>query len=598
MSGRWRAVGAAPALTAILWLVMTAMALATRPLLPVDETRYAAVAWEMWSRGDYLVPHLNGAPYSHKPPLLFWLIDAGWQLGGPSLLWLRLVGPLCAAVDLWLVHLLARRLWPHRPEVARLAPLVLVGTLAWTVYGTLLLFDSLLTACVLAALLGLLELRAGSRRGAALLALGLGMGVLAKGPAVLLHLLPTALLAFWWDTGPAGGPAGSAGAVTPGGRWPAGQSSPRGPSWAGWVSAGVAGGVALALLWAVPAALAGGPAYGREIFLGQTTGRMVRSFAHQRPTWWYLPQLLWMLIPWSVWPAVWRGARRLRAASPDRGFRFCVAWALPAIVAFSLVSGKQLHYLIPELPAIALLVALALTSRASAAVTSTTPSAARPVSTLWPALVLALPGAALLLAELLPTRLAGVLPADIVPPPLWAVALLATIPPAVVLAGAWIPPRLRRRRAAAGPVGDGRVGGWPPAAVAAGTVALVALAHAVALPALAPRYDLGAVSRHLGALQRAGVPLAHVTPYAGQYTFLGRLRRPLDEISGNDAGRWLTAHPGGRVVTYTRGSREPDGDVDFAQRYRGGWVVIRRETPPPIPRLTGAGRPVGPAVSR
>jgi hypothetical protein len=129
-------------------------------------------------------------------------------------------------------------------------------------------------------------------------------------------------------------------------------------------------------------------------------------------------------------------------------------------------------------------------------------------------------------------------------------------------------------------------------------VALVAQAHAVAHPTLAPRYDLGAVSRHLGALQRAGVPLAHVTPYAGQYTFLGRLRRPLDEISGDDAGRWLTSHPGGRIVTYTRGSREPDGDVDFAQRYRSGWVVIRREAPPTIPRLTGAGRPVVPAVSR
>ena len=26
--------------------------------------------------GDFLVPHLNGAPYSDKPPLLFWLITS------------------------------------------------------------------------------------------------------------------------------------------------------------------------------------------------------------------------------------------------------------------------------------------------------------------------------------------------------------------------------------------------------------------------------------------------------------------------------------------------------------------------------------------
>ncbi|VAW74626.1 Polymyxin resistance protein ArnT, undecaprenyl phosphate-alpha-L-Ara4N transferase; Melittin resistance protein PqaB, partial [hydrothermal vent metagenome] len=51
---------------------LAAIQLWLRPLLPVDETRYLSVAWEMWSRGDFLVPYLNGEAYSHKPPLLFW----------------------------------------------------------------------------------------------------------------------------------------------------------------------------------------------------------------------------------------------------------------------------------------------------------------------------------------------------------------------------------------------------------------------------------------------------------------------------------------------------------------------------------------------
>ena len=62
----------------LLWLAATLSGLLTRPLIPVDELRYAAVAWEMWARGDFLVPYLNGAPYSHKPPLFFWIIHAGW----------------------------------------------------------------------------------------------------------------------------------------------------------------------------------------------------------------------------------------------------------------------------------------------------------------------------------------------------------------------------------------------------------------------------------------------------------------------------------------------------------------------------------------
>ena len=572
------------ALTAtLLWLAVTAAALASRPLLAVDETRYAAVAWEMWLRGDYLVPHLNGAAYSHKPPLLFWLIDAGWLAGGgPSLLWLRLVGPLCAAVDLWLVHRLARRLWPHHEELALLAPLVLLGTLLWTVYGTLLLFDTLLTGCVLLALLGLLDLRSGRRRGAALLAVGVGLGVLAKGPVVLLHVLPPALLAGWWGAGSAGGVAGGApaGSAASSGAWPNGQALLRGWRWAGWVAVGVCAGALLALLWAVPAALAGGSVYGREIFLGQTAGRMVKSFAHRRPVWWYLPQLFWMLLPWWLWPALWRGARRLRAAAPaDQGVRFCLAWALPAVALFSLVSGKQVHYLIPELPAVALLAARALTSSGGDGAVADGRPRRTGSSVLWPALALALPGAAILVAALAGDRLPVALPPDLILPPPWAAALLALVPPAVALGGAALVARPRR------PAGEGRAA--PPAAagegaagrsamaLAAATVALVAMMHLVVLPGIAPRYDLTLVSRHLGALEEAGVPLAHVGPYSGQFGFLGRLRRPLEEIAAADVAGWLGAHPGGRVVSYTR-DRPPPRSVEFSQRYGKGWVVVER----------------------
>lgn len=38
-----------------------------RPLLPIDETRYLSVAWEMHLGGDFLVPHKNGAIYTDKP---------------------------------------------------------------------------------------------------------------------------------------------------------------------------------------------------------------------------------------------------------------------------------------------------------------------------------------------------------------------------------------------------------------------------------------------------------------------------------------------------------------------------------------------------
>ena len=80
---------------------LAALQLWLRPLLPVDETRYLAVAWEMWWRGDFLLPWLNGEPYSHKPPLLFWLIHALWALFGVSELAARLLLVFFRLLQLW-----------------------------------------------------------------------------------------------------------------------------------------------------------------------------------------------------------------------------------------------------------------------------------------------------------------------------------------------------------------------------------------------------------------------------------------------------------------------------------------------------------------
>ena len=56
--------------TICLAMLLVASELVSRPLLPVDETRYMSVAWEAHVRGDSLVSHLNSETYAHKPPLL------------------------------------------------------------------------------------------------------------------------------------------------------------------------------------------------------------------------------------------------------------------------------------------------------------------------------------------------------------------------------------------------------------------------------------------------------------------------------------------------------------------------------------------------
>lgn len=485
---RRRAGLAVAALPGAAWLAVLATAFVTRPLLPVDETRYASVAWEMWRRGDFLVPYLNGQPYSDKPPLLFWLVAGGWSVLGPVEYWARLVGPISAAVALMLTATLARRLWPERRPLPLAAAVVLAGTLAWSVYSTLLLFDALLTVCVLTGLIGLVESRRGRTRGFALFALGIGFGVLAKGPVILIHLVPAAVTARWWDAGRTR--TIDAAAAVP--------ARPR--HWG--LTLGLAGvaGVLIALAWAIPAGVAGGEAYARAIFLGQTTGRMVRSFAHRRPFWWYLPQVLWMTLPWWMWPALWRSVRAAREAhrrggppAMDSGLRFCAVWAVGALVAFTLVSGKQIHYLLPELPAFALVVARVALSNE--------PSVASPVMA--------------------------------------RMAMLAT-----------------------------------------GTLLVVIVAHVVGAPTLAARYELRDVATHLAAVERSGAPIAHEGRYAGQFTFLGRLRRPIAEVPTDSISAWLAAHPSGRAVTYASVPADTgSGGVELVRRYRGKYVIVRRGSP-------------------
>ena len=327
----------------LLWTICVAMLLVfsavfSRPLLPPDETRYISVAWEAHVRGDYLVSHLNSETYAHKPPLLFWLINAVWSVTGLNEHAARLVSPAAGIVCILLTALMARRLWPESAAFHRCVPMMLASTSLWIVFCPVTMFDTLLTCCTLLALLGVLRAEAGAAVTGWLIAgVALGLGILAKGPVVLVHVMPAALIAPWW----------SLRARTGWVRW-----------YAGCLVAIVIA-AAIALAWALPSAAAGGKAYGDELLFGQTTGRMVNSFAHRQPFWWYLPWLPLCLLPWISLGSVWRG---MRLTKPDSPLKFLICWAGGSLLILSLVSGKQIYYLLPVIPAFALILARLATS--------------------------------------------------------------------------------------------------------------------------------------------------------------------------------------------------------------------------------------------
>ena len=182
-----------------LFGLLAAVTIAARPLLPMDETRYLAVAWEMWRRGDFLVPYLNGEPYSHKPPLLFWGMHVGWALFGVNDWWPRLVAPIAGLASLLLTIRLGKMLWPNLPMVGQTAAMLVLGALFWTLFTTMTMFDMLHAMFALSGLCGIvLAARGRALMGFSLFAASIGLGILGKGPAILVHLLPVALAAPVW----------------------------------------------------------------------------------------------------------------------------------------------------------------------------------------------------------------------------------------------------------------------------------------------------------------------------------------------------------------------------------------------------------------
>lgn len=507
-----------------LFLLALAAGLLVRPLLPVDETRYLSVAWEMWRDHQFLVPTLNGLPYSHKPPLLFWGIDLVWAVGGVHEWSARLVVPVFALLSLLVCRSLARKLWPGEPLVPRRVPFVLLGLPFWTFMGTLTLFDVGLTLWILTAVWGILDVRDGHwRRGWVIAALGMAAGLLTKGPVLFVFVAPILLLAPLW----------------------AQEKPPR--SWVAWYAGAAMAMIVAALLalsWAIPAARRGGPDYGQAILWGQTAGRVLHSFAHRKPFWWYVPLVPLIFLPWSLWTPPWLAPR---ARIKDDGLRLALCWIAAPLVVLSFVSGKQIHYLVPAVPG-AVLAWARLVPFADG----------RNADRMMGAVSALLLGCAVLLlvAPDLPIS-GGDLPSLHLMTHGWGIALLA--------ASAWVW-RLRR------------TGADTAVRVTATAMAfLFWLVHLGPMRELSPAYDLSGMAAMLSRMEAQGIPIASVGDYEGEYHFLGRLEKPVTVLDRKDAvTSWASAHPQGALIVPCRrreACKMQDGAL-YVQRYRSRWVSL------------------------
>ncbi len=507
----------------VSWTVAAFMAVAVigillRPLLPIDETRYVSVAWEMYLSGDWFVPTKNGEIYTHKPPLLFWLINLAWMVTGVSEFAARLVAPLFAGATIVLTARLAGELWPGDRQTARRAAMVLAGMTIFGAFGGSTMFDTMLATATLVGLLGLFRaLTRGGRVYWALYGFGIAFGIYAKGPVIFFHLIPALLLYPLWL-----------------------ERDRRPPLKSVLAGFGLALLVALVLvgLWLGPALIMGGPEYREAVLWKQSAGRVTNAFAHARAWWFYLAVLPAILFPWFWVPAVWRAALSARL---EPGLKFCLSWALGSGLLFGLISAKQLHYLLPVLPAVALMIGRILPDEAGRA--------------RWPVAVV--PVILTVIAVIaIDLGVGNVEDAQRFLSPSWAVWVWAALVIGLCVLAARLP-------------------------VLVGNFALglgIVLSLNVLLGISDPRetYDTSRIGAILAERQEEGIAM-NQGGYHAEFNFTGRLRRPLDIITTEDAVRaWAKEHPRGVLVGQPRYSTipwEPRKVLVFRNKDYGIWYV-------------------------
>ena len=153
------------------------------------EGHFAGVGREMFLSGDWITPHLNGAPYLNKPPIFYWLIATSFSLFGIGDGAARLPQVLIAWAGVVLAWKWARELFGARAGQA--AAIILGVSAGWYLFAHQLIIDELLCVLHLFSLYTLWKCVCdpGSSRAWLNFFIVLGVSIMAKGPIGPLLIL-------------------------------------------------------------------------------------------------------------------------------------------------------------------------------------------------------------------------------------------------------------------------------------------------------------------------------------------------------------------------------------------------------------------------
>jgi len=309
-----------------IWSAVAVVALAAQlggfPLLDPDEGRNAEVGREMALTNDYVMPRLDGLPYLDKPIVYFAAEAAAMEVLGATETAARLPALLFTFATALMLWWFADREWGRDEAwIAFIAGLSMPLTIA---FSRTVIFDSALAFFITAAMIGFyLAIEHDARRWAILAWAAIGLGVITKGPVAIALPLLVAI--------PFGIVRKRVRPIFP-----------------------IAGIVVFAVViapwvWAISRAV---PDFLNYVLVTETAQRLAtKALKRTGPPWYFIPYLLGGALPWSFFLIGARIDRR------DRGNLYLLLWIAIPFLFFSISQSKRPQYILPLMPAIALLTA-------------------------------------------------------------------------------------------------------------------------------------------------------------------------------------------------------------------------------------------------
>src|SRR6478609_17092 len=310
-------------------------------LTGADEPRYAQIAREMLARHDWIVPTLNGSPWLEKPALLYWKIMNSYAVFGVSDWAARIPAAFHATAVVFGIFFFMRR-FRFASELD--AAMIAASSAGMIGFGRGASTDMLVSAPFALAMMCWWTWRQTNKKLWLLLFYGmLGVGALAKGPVApaLAVLIVGAYAVLRRD----------------------GKIFLRSLSLIGFALF-----AAIVLPWYL-AVQHKVPQFFRVFFIEHNLERFgTNLYQHSQPFWYYIPVFLLAALPWTFFalPAlVEAGRNAFRRESPesstataDDGLAsFLFLWIVVPIIFFSISRAKLPGYILPAVPAAALLTA-------------------------------------------------------------------------------------------------------------------------------------------------------------------------------------------------------------------------------------------------